>query len=120
MDKAWELPPIDKARFIAAEAILERVRRETAVEKKEEHKRLTAKAIAEGFSSLEEQEEHEMKEWGRRDAEYRKRLPEMAAAAGKTVEEYHRELYSNKDFIPPTPVLSFSQCDCEGKQNLLG
>ncbi|MCJ1319120.1 hypothetical protein MMC15_004453 [Xylographa vitiligo] len=55
-----------------------------------------------------------MDEWARREAEYQQRLPEMAAAAGKTVAEYQRDLCAgNKEFIPPSPVLSFSQCDCE-------
>lgn len=115
MDKAMKLPPMDEATRIAVEAALERCRRRTAEEDKERHERLTTNAIAMGFSSLEEQRQHEWDERSRLETDYKRRLPEMAAAAGKTVEEYHRDLFSNKDFIPPSPVPSFSQCDCEGK-----
>ena len=109
------LPPMDEATRIAVEAALERCRRRTAEKDKERHERLTTSAIAMGFSSLEEQRQHEWDEGLRLEAEYEQRLPEIAAAAGKTVEEYHREQFSNKDFIPPSPVPSFSQCECEGK-----
>lgn len=102
--------PTDEARRIALDAALERCQQAD----KEHHEGLLANAIALGFSSLEEKDQYDMDEWGRQEAEYRQRLPEMAAAAGKTVEEYHRDLFSNKDFIPPSPVPSFSQCDCEG------
>ena len=99
-------------RAIAIEAARER-NRESSRKHKE---RLTAEAIARGFSSLEERKQHDMDEWARREAEYQQRLPEMAAAAGKIVAEYQRDLCAgNKEFIPPSPVLSFSQCDCEGK-----
>ena len=111
MDKEIQIPPMDEARRIAVEAALRRWQEES----KRYHERLEASAIAQGFQSFEEKQQHEMNEWDRRAAESRKRLPEVAAAAGKTVEEYHRELFSNKDFIPPSPVPSFSQCDCEGK-----
>ena len=105
------LPPMDETKRIALEAALESCRRQEA----EWHERLTANAIAMGFSSLEEKQQHGLDEWARSEAEYRQRLPERAAAAGKTVEEYHRDIFSNKDFVPPSPVPSFSQCDCEGK-----
>ena len=115
MSNATRLPPMDEATRIAVEAALERCRRLTAEIDKERHERLTASAIAMGFSSLAEQRKHEWDEGLRMEAEYRQQLPEMAAAAGKTVEEYHRDLFSNKDFVPPSPVPSFSQCHCEGK-----
>ena len=111
MDKTMNLPPMDEVKRIALEEALERCRRRAA----ERHERRTANAIAMGFSSLEEQEQHALDEWSRSEAEYKQRLPEYAAAAGKTVEEYHRDLFSNKDFVPPSPVPSFSQCNCEGK-----
>ena len=106
---------MEKTTSVALEEALERCRRQTAEEDKERHERLTAKAIAMGFSSLEVQRQHEWDERSRLEAEYWQRLPERAAAAGKTVEEYHRDIFSNKDFVPPSPVPSFSQCDCEGK-----
>ena len=109
------LPLMDEATRIAVEAALERCRRRTAEEDKERYERLTTSAIAMGFSSLEEQRQHEWDEGSRLEAEYKLLLPKIAAAAGKTVKEYHRNLFSNKDFIPPSPVQSFSQCDCEGK-----
>ena len=115
MDKTMKLPPMDEATRIAVEASLERCRRRTAEEDKERHERLTASAIAMGFSSLKDQRQDEWDEGLRLEADYKQRLPEIAAAAGKTVNEYHCDLFSNKDFIPPSPVPSFSQCDCEGK-----
>ena len=105
---------MDETRRSALEAALERCRQQTAEEDRERHERLTANAIALGFSSLEEQRQYQWDERSRLEAEYKQRLPERAAAAGKTVEEYHRDLFSNKDFIPPSPALSFSNCDCEG------
>ena len=120
MDKPMRLPPMDEAMRIALEEALERCRRQTAEEDKERHERLTANAIAMGFSSLEEQEQHEWDEELRLEDEFWQQLPEKAAAAGKTVEEYHRDIFSNKDFIPPSPVPSFSQCNCEGKHHALG
>ena len=109
------LPPMDEATRVAVEAALERCRRRAAEEDKARHERLTTTAIAMGFSSLEEQRQREWDERLRLEAEYKQQLPEIAAAAGKTVEEYHRDLFSNKDLMPPSPVPSFSQCDCEGK-----
>ena len=109
------LPPMDEETRIAVEAALERCWRRTAEEDKERHERLRTSAIAMGFSSLEEQRQHEWDERSRLEAEYKRRLPEIAAAAGKTVKEYHGDLFSNKDFVPPSPIPSFSQCECEGK-----
>ncbi|KAL9108904.1 MAG: hypothetical protein Q9187_008236 [Circinaria calcarea] len=108
---------MDEAREVALEAAFEEFRRQIAKDEEEKHQRHTANAIAMGFSSLEEQTQHEWDERLRVEDEYRQRLPEEAAAAGMTVEEYRRHLFSNKDFIPPSPELSFSQCDCEEHPN---
>ena len=115
MDKSWKLPPMDDVSRLAVIAALERSLQLEAKHEKELHERLTASAIAMGFSSLEEQRQHEEEEGERREAEFRQRVPEIAAAAGQTVEEFYRDLYSNKDLTPPSPVPSFSDCDCEGK-----
>ena len=115
MDQGMRLPLMDEETSIAVEAALKRCRRRAAEEDEARHKRLTASAIGMGFSSLEELRQHEWDDGLRLEAEYEQQLPALAAAAGQTVEEYHRDLFSNKDFIPPSPVPSFSRCDCEGK-----
>lgn len=119
MNKPVKLPPMNESKRIALEAVLEEIQRDRAKADKERHERNTKSAIALGFSSWEEQCQIEWDEGVRLEAEYEQRLPEFAAVAGMTVEEYHRELYSNKDLIPPSPVPSFSQCCCEGKQYFL-
>ncbi|MCJ1381213.1 hypothetical protein MMC17_004322 [Xylographa soralifera] len=110
---------LDDKKSLDLEAVLERCRRRRAEISKERHERLTAEAIALGFSSSEERRQHDWNESVRREADFQRRLPEMAAAAGKTVVAYQRDLFAgNKEFIPPSPVPSFSQCDCEGKFRL--
>lgn len=61
-------------------------------------------AIARGFSSLGEHDEHHFDEEMRLGNKYQERLLKTAAAAGKTVEQHRREFVSSKDFIPPSLV----------------
>lgn len=107
---------MDEERRIALEAALERSRRIGAEDKKKRYERNTKNAIAKGFSSWEEECQIRWDEGLRQEAEFEKELEEKAAAAGKTVAEIFRELYPCKELTPPSPIPSFSQCDCEGNQ----
>lgn len=107
---------MDEERRLALEAALKESRRMGAEHAKKRYERNTKNAIAKGFSSWEEECQIRMDEASRQEAEFEQELEEKAAAAGKTVAEIFRELYTFKDLTPPSPIPSFSHCDCEGNQ----
>ena len=109
-------PPMDEERRLALEAALERSRQMEAEDAKKQYERNTKNAIAKGFSSWEEECQIRLDKASRQEAEFEQQLEEKAAAAGKTVAEIFRELYPHKELTPPSPIPSFSQCDCEGNQ----
>jgi hypothetical protein len=84
--------------------------------------RRTAAALARGFSSLAEMEEHEHTVFKEREEQWLQAMEKRAASEGKTVEELVAELdYPQRD--SPRPYLDPGKggwsgswdCDCEGK-----
>lgn len=114
----FEIPSyiqLDPQKRLRVEKALEQARLGSEKWRKKIHEENTARAIAMGFTSVEELEEHEMEEWKKEDARAQRRLEEQAALEGKTVAELQAELCAgNKDFYPGSPVPSLSQCQCDG------
>jgi len=81
-----------------------------AEEREENNRQRTARAIAAGFSSYEEQWEYLKKRDQEREEERKKEIEEEAASLGKTVDEYWRD-HPQRGVSPPR----MPQCDCEGE-----
>ena len=84
--------------------------------------RRTAEALANGFSSLTEADEHEWKVIRQREEEFQRSMAKRAALEGKTVADLWAEMtYSQRDSPRPylnTGIGSWSgncDCHCEGQ-----
>lgn len=83
-------------------------------DKDERHKRNMAKAIAEGFSSLEEKRQHSMNEFERAEEKHEKWMKAQAVLAGTTFEEFEGEHWAPQQFVPRYIGPILPDCACDG------
>lgn len=81
--------------------------------------RNTAKAIAEGFSSLKEKRQHSMDKFEKAKKRHEKWMKEQAALTGTTIEEFESEYWAPQQFVPRYISSPLPNCACDGELSML-
>jgi len=84
-------------------------------DREERYKRNMAKAIAEGFSSLEEKRQHSMNKFEKAEEKHEKWMKEQAALADTTFEEFEGEHWAPQQFVPRYIGPTLPNCACDGE-----